>query len=87
MRKRKKPVAKPSEVYHQCPSCNSKNLVRLEVDALCGDCDWDSTAEFVAMGGMDNIFSAYNDHFPIEIDQPSPETEPLGEEILEAATA
>lgn len=87
MSKRRKPTPKPSMVYQQCPTCNSKNLIRLEVDALCGECDWDSTEEFVAMGGMDNIFAAYNDHFPLEAEPIEIETESFDEEILEAATA
>lgn len=54
---------KPSTAYRCCPACRSKNLIRLEVDALCADCDWDSTFAFVQAGGMDNLFAAAIDHF------------------------
>lgn len=75
MERKSKSVRKPAEVYHECPACSSRELIRLEVDVLCGDCDWMSCEEFVEMGGMDNIFAAFNDHFlPNQ-----------GEEILELA--
>ena len=62
---KKKIVRKPSEVYQICPACKSKELIRLEVDVLCGECDWMSCEEYVEMGGMDNLFSAFRDHFAI----------------------
>lgn len=61
----KKTVRKPAEVYQACPACQSKQLLRLEVDVLCVDCDWMSCEEFVEMGGMDNIFEAFREHFPL----------------------
>jgi hypothetical protein len=66
----KKVVRKPSNVYQLCPSCHSKDLIRLEVDVLCGECDWMSCGEYVESGGMDNVFEAFRDHFSI-----SPEDE------------
>lgn len=66
MRKLKPTVQAPSKVYSQCPKCKSHDLIRLAVDVVCAECDWDSTAEFVASGGMDNIFAAYLDHFEID---------------------
>lgn len=64
--KKKKIVRKPSEVYQICPACKCKELIRLEVDVLCAECDWMSCEEYVEMGGMDNLFSAYRDHFAID---------------------
>lgn len=58
-----KQVRHPSKTYTQCPCCKSPNLIRLEVDALCANCDWTSVAAFVDSGGMDNIFAAHRDHF------------------------
>jgi hypothetical protein len=65
MKTRKKAIRKPSEVYQACPECKSKELLRLEVDVLCADCDWMSCEEYVEMGGMDNLFTAFRDHFPL----------------------
>jgi hypothetical protein len=65
MKTRKKAIRKPSEVYQACPKCKSKELLRLEVDVLCADCDWMSCEEYVEMGGMDNLFAAFRDHFPL----------------------
>ena len=61
-----KMIRKPAEVYKLCPCCKSKNLIRLEVDALCGDCDWMSCEEYVEAGGMDNLFEAFIDQFDIQ---------------------
>lgn len=65
MNHKKKLLRKPSEVYQACPACKSKSLIRLEVDVLCGECDWMSCEEFVEMGGMDNLFVAHQEHFPV----------------------
>lgn len=62
---KKKSIRKPSEAYQACPACKSKNLLRLEVDVLCGECDWMSCEEYVEMGGMDNLFLAFREHFPM----------------------
>lgn len=64
MNAKKKTLRMPSEIYQACPACKSKSLLRLEVDVLCGECDWMSCEEFVEMGGMDNLFQAHRDHFP-----------------------
>lgn len=69
-----KQVRHPSKTYTQCPCCKSPNLIRLEVDALCADCDWTSVAAFVDSGGMDNIFAAHRDHFIVVDDSSSGET-------------
>jgi hypothetical protein len=63
--KRKKIARLPTETYTQCPACKSESLIRLEIDVLCAECDWDSTAAFVESGGMDNLFQAYCDHFAL----------------------
>lgn len=58
-----KKTKKPCAVYSKCPACGSSDLLRLAVDVLCCSCDWMSVAGFVEAGGMDNLISAYNDHF------------------------
>ena len=65
----KKIVRKPSKVYQLCPACQTTNLIRLEVDVLCGECDWMSCEEYVESGGMDNIFTAFRDHFDLTDDE------------------
>lgn len=66
----------PSKTYTQCPCCKSQSLIRLNVDALCADCDWTSIDAYVDSGGMDNLFAAHRDHFD-EGDEQSPETSDL----------
>ena len=61
--KKKASVLRPSKAFSECPACRTKNLIRLEVDVVCGECDWDSTEAFVESGGMDNLFAAHRDHF------------------------
>lgn len=63
---KKKNVRNPAKIYQACPACKSKELIRLEVDVLCGDCDWMSCEEFVEMGGMDDLISAFHDHFAVD---------------------
>jgi hypothetical protein len=64
MRKKAKPaISKPSNTFSHCPACKSKSLIRLEVDVVCGDCDWTSCESYVASGGMDDIGRAFVDHF------------------------
>ncbi len=53
----------PSRKYKKCKACGSTDLIRLEVDVLCADCDWDSTEETVASGLMDELFTASREHF------------------------
>lgn len=64
----------PSKTYKECPCCNSPNLIRLAVDALCSACDWTSVAVFVDSGGMDNLFAAHHDHFTRDDDKSFGET-------------
>lgn len=67
-KKSKKALRRPSEVYQLCPVCQTTNLIRLNVDVLCGECDWISCEEHVECGGMDNLFVAFRDHFSLEDD-------------------
>ena len=64
--KNKKALRRPSEVYQSCPMCQATNLIRLNVDVLCGECDWMSCEEHVECGGMDNLFAAFRDHFSLD---------------------
>lgn len=63
METKRKALSKPSEVYSECPACRSQDLLRMEVDVLCSDCDWMSCEQYVEMGGMDNFFLAFREHF------------------------
>jgi len=65
-KKRRSSICKPSGFYSECPVCRSQSLIRLEVDVLCGDCDWDSTSTFVDSGGMDDIYAAFQEHFQLQ---------------------
>jgi ribosomal protein L37AE/L43A len=58
-----KKTKNPVRQYAQCPACKCKNLIRLEVDVICAECDWMSAEAYVESGGMDNLFGAYLDHF------------------------
>lgn len=71
-----KKVRHPSKTYTQCPCCKSQSLIRLNVDALCADCDWTSIDAYIDSGGMDNLFAAHRDHFD-EADERSSETSNL----------
>lgn len=89
--KRNKTIRKPSEAFQFCPACKSKELIRLDVDVLCGDCDWMSCEEFVESGGMDNIFAAFREHFAvgpedelIELVAPTDASPEMVHEILSA---
>lgn len=62
-RLKKNRCRKPSDIYEHCPACNSKNIYKLDVDVVCFNCDWNSTAEYVASGGMDQLITSYFDHF------------------------
>ncbi len=70
----------PSRKYKKCKACGSTDLIRLEVDVLCADCDWDSTEESVASGLMDELFTASREHFSEESAQllfPNEEDRPI----------
>lgn len=56
----------PSRKYKKCKACGSTDLIRLEVDVLCADCDWDSTEESVASGLMDELYTASREQFSEE---------------------
>lgn len=51
--KRSRPKA-PSEVFNQCLSCGSKELLRIEPDLQCMRCDWNTFAAHVDAGGFDS---------------------------------
>ena len=42
-----------------CPACESKNLIRVEGDAFCGSCSWNSTPMSVDSGELDDLIYAY----------------------------
>ena len=47
----------PVEVFKQCPSCRSKDLIPIDGDVLCGRCSWDSLKLSVDAGLMDKMFT------------------------------
>jgi hypothetical protein len=67
----------PVLTIESCPMCGSRSLLKLNVDVLCGACDWDSTFAYVAAGGMDHLIAAARDHF---LGSPQPKLDP-GEEV------
>ena len=61
--KMKEKFRDPARNIHHCPACKSKELLRLNVDLICLDCDWDSIEAYVWAGGMDNLNQAFKDNF------------------------
>ncbi len=55
----------PSRRYKKCKVCGSTDLTRSGVDILCMDCDWDTTAETVQVGLMDDIVQAARENFSV----------------------
>ena len=47
-----------------CPLCGHKELLTEGMDQFCLSCDWDTCAEHVARGWMDNLEVACFAHFP-----------------------
>ena len=60
--RKKRPPHRPSDIFSVCPQCESKELLKLEVDVMCLDCSWNSAKAYVDCGGMDNLFGALADH-------------------------
>ena len=46
-----------------CPMCGCKELLEEGPDQFCLSCDWDTCAEYVERGLMNNIQIAYREHF------------------------
>ena len=61
-----------AKTIKRCPACGTSDLIRLNVDVICGICDWDSTYAYVQAGGMDNLRVAYLEHF----NKPMPKRKP-----------
>lgn len=47
-----------------CPLCGCKELLTEGPDQFCLSCDWDTCAEYVERGWMDNLEMACLVHFP-----------------------
>lgn len=47
-----------------CPLCGCKELLTEGPDQFCVSCDWDTCAEYVQRGWMDNLEMASFAHFP-----------------------
>ncbi len=48
---------------NSCPMCGHKELLSQGPDQFCLTCDWDTCAEYVERGLMNNIGLAYFEHF------------------------
>lgn len=46
-----------------CPLCGSKELLTEGPDQFCLSCPWDTCAEYVERGLMNNLSLAYAEHF------------------------
>ena len=56
----------PAICIDSCPSCGTRDLIRLSVDVICAKCDWNSAKIYVDAGGMDNLIQAYIQTFGFE---------------------
>jgi hypothetical protein len=46
-----------------CPLCGCKELLTEGPDQFCSSCHWDTCAEYVERGLMNNMSMAYAEHF------------------------
>jgi hypothetical protein len=53
-KKRKKAI----QFFKACPHCQCEELIEVGPDAVCSQCDWDSTEWDVIRGGMNNLVAA-----------------------------
>lgn len=60
-KKQKKKMAVPRR--NSCPMCGHKELLTEGPDQFCLSCDWDTCAEYVERGLMNNLGLAYFEHF------------------------
>ena len=44
-----------------CPSCGSKNLIRVDYDSICGSCTWNSFSMSVNSGELDDFISEFDE--------------------------
>jgi ribosomal protein S27AE len=51
------------KIRKHCPRCGSTELLTTNTDQLCCKCDWDTFAEYVNSGLMDNLAKSYHEHF------------------------
>lgn len=49
--------------FTKCHRCHSTSLTIIGCEVFCDDCEWNSIEASVEAGSMDNLFSAYMDHF------------------------
>jgi hypothetical protein len=52
-----------------CPLCGYKELLTEGPDQFCGSCEWDTCAEYVERGLMNNLELAYREHFPAQAEE------------------
>lgn len=63
-KQRKEKIQRPQlKKRTSCPKCKSANLLSVEPDQFCNDCDWDTCLEYVERGLMNNLEVAVWEHF------------------------
>lgn len=60
-----------------CPLCGCKDLLTEGPDQFCLSCDWDTCAEYVERGLMNNMELAYREHFPEQMPELAAQSEAL----------
>lgn len=58
-----------------CPLCGCKELLTEGPDQFCLSCAWDTCAEYVERGLMNNLDLAYREHFPTQAAELAAHTE------------
>ncbi len=58
-----------------CPLCGCKELLTEGPDQFCLSCEWDTCAEYVERGLMNNLELAYREHFPAQAAELEPQAE------------
>lgn len=65
MKKQKEVRAVPRR--NSCPLCGHKELLTEGPDQFCLSCSWDTCAEYVERGLMNNLDLAFREHFPKQV--------------------
>jgi hypothetical protein len=60
-----------------CPLCGCKDLLTEGPDQFCLSCDWDTCAEYVERGLMNNLECAFREHFPEQMPELAAQSETL----------
>ena len=69
-----------------CPLCGCKELLTEGPDQFCASCHWDTCAEYVERGLMNNMSLAYAEHFVWDRPKPQKPEHELASVFVEDAT-